>query len=427
MNVLLTGANGFIGSHLTAYLVKNGHNIRAAVRDPAKFNRRFPAIKAVHADFNTLNNAADWTDLLDGMDAVINCAGVLQSRAGQSLATTHTDAPIALFDACAAANITKVIQISAIGTEGTSEFATTKRAADEHLSQRALNWVILRPSLVYARDSYGGTAMLRALAACPFVTPVIGDGTQKFQPIHVRDVAQCVALALETDKLDRQVIYPCGPEIITVRDIAQKWRAWLGLAPVPVLHTPAWLIDGAARLGNLFGKGPLTTNAIAQINTNALSDFDEYAHKTGLTPRAFADMLSAEPANTDALWHARLYLAKPLVHISLIILWLCSGLLGLFLPEASYAGIFADTSLLKPYMGWLAKAFGAVDLAIAAMLLMRVAQRFVFWLQMAIVAGYTLALTLMAPALWLLPLGPLLKNLTAMIVILVHRILEEER
>lgn len=126
MRVLLTGANGFIGSHLTALLLESGHEVRAAVRDPDKFMRRFPRAEAVAADLNLMTDAEHWRPFLSGVDAVINCAGILQSRHGQSATAIHTDAPVALFEAAVAANIRKVVQLSAVSSAASTEYAQTK-------------------------------------------------------------------------------------------------------------------------------------------------------------------------------------------------------------------------------------------------------------------------------------------------------------
>jgi len=427
MRILITGANGFIGSHLTAQLLQAGHDVKAAVRDPEKLKRRFPVIQAVFADLNRFTKPSDWQELLKKIDVVINCAGLLQTRHGQKLSSIHAQAPIALFDACVLAKTKKIIQISAIGVEGTSDFARTKRQADDYLETLKIDWTILRPSLVYGRDSYGGTAMLRALAASPFFIPLIGKGDQKFQPIHINDLCECVLLAIKTKKLAKKIISPCGPDIMTVREITSQWRAWLGLPSTKFIQMPKGLITSAARLGDIFGKGPLATTALQQINDSPLADFKAYQRTTGLTPKSFQSMLINEPSNADALWHARLYAARPLIHITLILIWLWSGLMGLFLPPDQLQHLFSALPELQPHAGLLAKLTGLADLAIALGLLMRWRYKTLYWIQMLMVLGYCSALTVLSPGLWLDPLGPLLKNLPILMLIIIHRILEEER
>src|SRR5579871_1705390 len=180
MRVLLTGANGFIGRYLLAALGTAGHAVVPAVRRPAETDRLLPAPASIAVDLNRDTAAAIWRPRLAGIDAVINCAGVLTGGGGQSIDAIHAAGPIALFTAAEEAGVRRVIQISATGTAAQTDYARSKRAADDFLATRDLDWLVLRPSLVYAAGAHGGTALFRAFAALP-VLPLIGDGTQLFQ------------------------------------------------------------------------------------------------------------------------------------------------------------------------------------------------------------------------------------------------------
>ena len=427
MRVLLTGANGFIGSHLLVSLLQAGHSVRAAVREPGKLQHRFPGIEAVAVDMNSVVTPAAWSPLLQGVDAIVNCAGILHSRHGQNATAVHATSPIALFEAARMAGVSKIVQMSAIGVEAETEFARTKLAADEHLSSLDIDWTILRPSIVYGQQAYGGTALLRALAATPACVPVIGKGQQTTTPIHVDDLCATVLFALSTSKLKRKIISPCGPQTMRLADMIAGYRGWLGLKPAPELHVPMPLLSLAGRIGDLFGTGPVTTTSLRQLEQGTAADPRAFSQATGLHPRPFADALSTGPVGTADLWHAQLYLLRPVVRASLILLWLVSGVTGLLasadtiLNHLGPLATFGDTAVL------LARAASVLDLGIAAALLINVNPRLVFWLQMLIVLGYTVTLTLLSPALWGDLFGALLKNIPVLALIIVQRILSEER
>jgi uncharacterized protein YbjT (DUF2867 family) len=110
VRILLTGANGFIGAQLLAGLRTRGHDMVAAVRDPAAFRRKWPEVEVFAADFNLDVTLEAWRSRLAGVEAVINCAGVLHGGHGQDIEAIHATAPIALFDACAAAGVHRVVQ-----------------------------------------------------------------------------------------------------------------------------------------------------------------------------------------------------------------------------------------------------------------------------------------------------------------------------
>ncbi len=175
MRVLITGAYGLIGSACLARLARDGHAIVGVGRDVAAARRSFPAARWIEADIAQLKTPEAWRTLLSGVDAVVNCVGVLQDSARDHTHDIHVTATCALFDACALAGIRRVVHMSAIGAEptGPTAFSRTKAQAEAHLSSLDLDWVILRPALVLSTTAYGGTAMLRALAGVPLLTPVI--------------------------------------------------------------------------------------------------------------------------------------------------------------------------------------------------------------------------------------------------------------
>lgn len=403
----------------------------AAVRDPVAFRRRWPDVEVVAADFNRDFSSDVWQSRLDGVEGVINCAGVLHGGRGQDIEAIHATAPIALFDACVAVGIRRVVQVSAISAdeEAGTEYARTKKRADDHLRSLSVGWTILRPSLVYGEGSYGGTSALRGLAGLPCIAPQVGDGSAAFRPIHVDDLAEAVARVMETDRFARQTLEPVGPEIVCLRDLIAKYRAWLGLPPVPAVSIPMPVMRVFARLADLTGGGPLGTASLRQLEfgNTGKEPAATFAEKIGFTPRPLDDMLARRPAQTQDLWHARLYFLRPLLRAVLILLWLGSALAGLLAPVTSYAAVDVAFSSVGLPSRPLAVAFSGLDLLIAAALLMHWRPRWMAAIQFTVVGGYTILLTFLAPALWLEPFGALLKNLPILALIGIWAILEMER
>lgn len=430
MRVLVAGANGFIGSAVVAALLRAGFAVRAVVRSPEKFTSRFPAAETLFADLRDID-ASDpgyWDAALDGVDAVVNAAGVLQPRRAADAWAVHIRAPDALFAACERLGVRRAIQISAIGVEeGDTVFARSKREGDAGLMARDLDWTVLRPAIVVGDGSYGGTSMLRAIAAFPMVTPVIGDGDTPLDVIHKDDLAQGIVRLLQTGAAAKMILEPAGPERLDVTAAVQAYRRWLGLPARAVLSVPDGAMRALARLGDLCKLDPINTTALAQFKTRLTGDAETFAAATGVTPRALSEILAARPSETQDLWHARLYLIRPLVRLSLALLWLLSGLLGLF------AGTGFFVSILSPLISGefaataVAIAASLADLAIATALLVGWRLQAMAMVQLAMVIGYTAILTVLAPALWGDPFGVLLKNLPIIALILVHRVLEEER
>ena len=190
-------------------------------------------------DLRQMGEAARWAHLLVGVDAVVNCAGALQDSPRDDLAAVHVQAIRALAEACAAAGVRRVVHVSAAGLGGSeTRFSTTKREAEALLAATDLDWVILRPALVLAPAAYGGSALLRGLAAFPGFIPALYPD-RVVQVVSAEDVAEAVARCLRPGAAARIVVDLAAAEATRLGDVLVALRAWLGLAPAPVLALPA--------------------------------------------------------------------------------------------------------------------------------------------------------------------------------------------
>lgn len=421
MRILLTGANGFIGGQLLAGLAARGHTVIAAVRDPQALRRKMPDAETVAVDFNRDLSHEAWRSRLAGVDAVINCAGVLQGGRGQDIEAIHATAPIALFEACRSAGVSKVVQISAISADAEvgTRYALTKKRADDYLRGLPLDWTVLRPSLVYGDGSYGGTSTLRGLAGLPLITPLIGGASTSFRPIHVDDLVETVVRVLNGG-FARRTLEPVGPETLSLHDVVAKYRQWLGLAPAWRVSVPLPLLRLVARLADWAGGGPMGSAGLAQtLAGNAGHEpAGAFAQVIGFVPTSLDERLARRPAQTQDLWHARLYFLRPVLRTGLAAMWLLSAVVGLFTPPEQYAAIAAP---------WVAGLFSAIDLLIGLALVARIRPRPVGLAQLIVIGGYTIGLTVLAPSLWFDPYGGLLKNLPLLAAVLAWMVLEEER
>ena len=434
MRVLVLGASGFMGSAIVAALRQAGFGTRCIVRHPDKFRRRFPAAEARPLNLASVEarTVEHWAGLLDGIDAVVNAAGVLQPVRAAEAWAVHYHAPDALFGACEAAGVRRIVHVSAIGImEADTVYARSKRAGEDALVSRNLDWTVLRPALVAGDGSYGGTSLLRALAAFPLVTPVVGDGTTPVDIIHKDDLATGIVGLLNREAGIRAILEPAGADRMKLVEVVAAYRRWLGLPPRPLLRMPGWLATGMARLGDFTRMHPVTSTALAQLRARLTGDAETFATATGVKPRGLEDWLAARPSESQDLWHARLYLLRPLVRFALAFLWAVSGIVGLGAALSADPTLYAE--LLEPWAGspaaataWVVAASFA-DLAIALALVRGWQLRRMAWVQIAVVLGYTIGLSWLAPALWGDLYGGLLKNLPILALVLVHRVLEEER
>jgi uncharacterized protein YbjT (DUF2867 family) len=425
MRVLILGGSGLIGTAVVAALAGRGHVLTAFARNVAAVSRRFDDVEWVSVDLTTLSQPTDWQKHLDGIDCVVNCAGALQNGGRDNLGALQT-AFLALYAAAARPKPRLIVQISA-RTEGAGKatrFMETKRDADAALRKSGLPYVILRPAVVIGRTAYGGSALLRALAAFPVVTPLVNADTP-MQFVAIEDVAEAVADAIDGHIAAGSDLDLAAAETLTLAQAVALHRRWLGLPPAATIAVPSLVARSvslvADPLGHLGWRSPLRTTAM----TIASAGVVDHAPPAGRTFKSLAAIL-ATPAGVQDLWFARLYLLKAPVLATLSMFWLLSGLVALLRFDVSAQHLVtagASPSLAAALTAVTSLADIALGIGVAFRRYAALALRGMLLLS----AAYLLSATALTPQLWADPLGPLVKVLPSLALTLVALAILDER
>lgn len=406
--VLILGVTGFVGSALAQRLLAAGIEVVGVSR------RRPPQpIRHVALDLAAMTDAAAWHPHLQGIDAVVNCAGLLQDAPGETVDSVHRGAPAALFRACEAAGVRRVIQISAIGADrdGGTAFARTKREADLDLRQRDLDWVILRPSVIIGEAAYGGGALLRGLAALPIVA--VMAGMPPLRPVLLDDVLRTIERCLVPDTACRFTLDLAGPEVWRFEALVAGFRRWMRWPParaVALGPTIAALLfklgDAAALLG---WRPAIRTTAGQELRRAAQADDSAWRARMDFTPRGPSAFFAARPASAQERWFARLFFVKPVLFASLALFWFATGVICLGPGWRAGLALMAEAGL-TPVMATLAVVGGSLaDMAVGIAIALRRTARLGLYAAIAVTLGYAVIGTLLLPRLWADPMGALLK------------------
>ncbi|MBI1683874.1 SDR family oxidoreductase [Caulobacter hibisci] len=429
MRIVVIGAYGLIGSYVTARLLADGHAVVGVGRDLVQARRRFPAVDWKAADLRTAS-IADWTALLAGADAVVNCAGALQDGPRDDLKAVHAAAVARIVEACEATG-TRLVHISAVGVApGRADpFGATKQLAEALIAQSRIAWIVLRPGLVIAPAAYGGTALLRALAAFPLLIPAV-HAQARVQTVAADEVAAAVALAVQPETPAGQSLDLVHAEQVPLADILTRLRAWIGLAPAPVLNLPAALAAIPAKVADALAflgwRSPLRSTALEQLSLGVAGNAAD-AERLGLSLKSLDQTLAAMPSGVQERWFAKAWLAKPLILATLCAFWLVSGLIGLTVSRDAAIALLTSAHLPEP----LAQAFvvggGVVDVALALLVAHRRTARLALLGMIAVTIGYLTGGAIVRPDLWLDPLGPLVKSIPAAVLALAALAILDER
>jgi hypothetical protein len=294
--------------------------------------------------------------------------------------------------------------------------------------RRDLDWVVLRPSVVLGPAAYGGSALLRGLAALP-VLPVMPD-TGPLQVVQLEDVTATVVFFLAPDAPARVALDLAGPERLSVSDVVQAYRAWLGWPEARSVPMPSWLAALAYRLGDFAGwlgwRPPLRTTARLELRRGAVGDPGRWTGLTGIEPLSLGTALSRRPASVQERWFSALYLLKPVVFAVFALFWIVTGMLSLGPGYAVGVGLMQEggAGMLS---GAAAVAGGLLDIAVGAAIAFRRTARRGLWAALTISLLYVIAGTLLVPRLWAEPLGPFLKIFPILALNLVALAILEDR
>ena len=248
------GGTGFIGRHVVKRLVDAGCIVRVAVRDTEKALALKPLgtigqVVALHA---RLSDAAAVARAVDGASMVVSLVGILaESRAGDFDRVHHVGAA-AVAQACAAAGVSHLVHVSAIGADAASPslYARSKAAGEAAVLAAFPAAVILRPSVVFGPEDAFFNRFAKLAQLLP-VMPVFGAET-RFQPVHVGDVADAVLAGLTRADVQGRTFELGGPKVWTMRALLGWIMAETGYRR-PMLNVPAWL---AALQASVFERLP---------------------------------------------------------------------------------------------------------------------------------------------------------------------------
>jgi nucleoside-diphosphate-sugar epimerase len=294
--IAIAGGSGFIGRAITRRLLKSGGaTLRLLTRDPGRARTRLSGerVEFVRAD---VNHPPSLEAALQGARTVINAVQfegfpVENPRRGLTFEKVDYGGTVALLEAARQAGAAHFIYLSGVGADESSAHSAyrAKGRAERAIRESSLAYTIFRPSLVYGPEDKVVSAIARALRLTPLF-PVPGSGAQKLQPIHVDDVAECVALAVEGRGRNR-VIEIGGPDTITFDGLVRLVMEITGRRR-PLFHIPAALMLAGGALAQMLPNPPFTREAASFALNDSACDIAPLVEEFGFTPRAVRDGLA---------------------------------------------------------------------------------------------------------------------------------------
>ena len=211
MKVLVTGGTGFVGPHIVSAIVDAGHLVRVLERKPGTWKQAgLPSQDAVQGD---MTDAPSLRRAVEGQDVVVHLVAIIAGKR-QEFERIMEQGTRDLVAAAKDAGVKRFVLMSALGTsEETKDLVPYYHAKwdmEQTVKASGLEHVIFRPSFVFGRE--GGTLhVFSRIAKLAPVTPIIGPGTERIQPIWVDDVGAYFAAAVDKPEAANRTFELGGP------------------------------------------------------------------------------------------------------------------------------------------------------------------------------------------------------------------------
>ncbi len=271
--ILVTGANGFVGSHLVPVLVDGGHHVLALVRDDDGgkdlLDRLTSAQRSgVELRRGDVTEPATLPAALAGADAVLHLAALPRDwDGGASLRLVNTEGTRNVLGAAKEAGVRRFVHLGGLGVVDDPDlhFGSSKAKAMALVRESSLDWTILKPSLLFGpRDGFFNL-LAGLVRMSPGIVPITGRGDARFQPLAIGDLARAtVQVFSDTETIGHEYELG-GPRLWTYREIVEEVLRGMGrrrlLVPVPVPLIR--LVAGAAETVHL--PFPVATDQLRQL------------------------------------------------------------------------------------------------------------------------------------------------------------------
>ena len=257
MRIAITGATGFVGSHLTTRLVSEGHEV-------VRLARRS---RSGEADIvvSRLDDANQLSEAFAGCDAVAHCAGINRELGDHTYERVHVEGTLNVVEAANAAGVEKIVLMSFLRARPDcgSPYHESKWEAEEIVRNSGLDYTIIKAGVVYGRGDHMLDHLSHALHTFP-IFGLVGMKEKSIRPLAIEDLVHVMRAALIDRRLKRQTVAVLGPEEIYLSEAVRRVAEVVGKQPL-MFPLPVVCHLSIASFFEWTMKIPLTSHAQVRI------------------------------------------------------------------------------------------------------------------------------------------------------------------
>jgi NADH dehydrogenase len=264
VTVLVTGGTGFVGPHVVHALRARDTPVRALVRKPARATRL--AAWAVELAEGDVTDPASVRAACEGVDTVVHLVAIIRGRPAD-FERVMKEGTRNVVAAAQQAGVRRFVLASALGVDERTKDAVPYFAAkwemERAVRESGLEHVIFRPSFVFGREGGVLPTFIRLARWSP-VTPIVGPGTQRLQPIWVEDLAEHYALAVTEQAATNRTFELGGPDAVSWNEFWARLKRVLGKRRLSV-HVPFGAMRLQATVTERLPGAPVTRDQLTML------------------------------------------------------------------------------------------------------------------------------------------------------------------
>ena len=288
--IFIAGASGFVGGHLTDYLLSKGHKLKCLARsEKAKKSLSEKGVVVVPGD---ITKAETLRGVLDPDDLVIHLVGIMEEKWETTFQGIHIEGTKNLVVEAQRAGVRHFFYQSALGADRSSwsGYLRTKAEAEDLVKGSGLKHTIFRPSLIIGPWDDFTKKLIDILKLSP-VIPIPGEGSAKFQPVYIKDWLKCTEKVIENPAQFIGTYDIGGPEHLSYREIVEKLSKAMGHNR-PAFKIPMGLMRfGASVFEKVLSAPPVTSDQLRLLGQDNICDPKSIEKAFGFIPVKYEEAL----------------------------------------------------------------------------------------------------------------------------------------
>ncbi len=279
MNIAITGARGFLASHLREVLHQAGHTAVLLVRPNGRASQEEHPVG--------LDSSSEIAEVIAGCDAVAHCAGIACERGANTFARVHVEGTRNVLAACRQSKVPKILLTSFLRARPNcgSHYHESKWEAEQLVRASGLDYTIFKAGLIYGPGDQMTTRLGAMLQTLPLFAG-LGWKNPPVRPIAVGDMVSVMLASLQDPRLREKTVAVVGPETLGLNDMVTRLGRAKGVEP-KILPTPVIVHQLMGWLLERLTSAPLVTSAQVQMLREGLAEATQPCEElpSDLSPR----------------------------------------------------------------------------------------------------------------------------------------------